>query len=136
MGDYGLKVGTPEVGSVGAITFGPGDVLFVADNATATVFAIDVADDGPEAGPEPFDLDGLDAKLCAFLGCSKDDLSVRDMDVHPRSHNVYLSVMRGAGDAAVPVIVKIDRLDGSFHEVALDSIPFSQASISNAPTAD
>jgi hypothetical protein len=136
MGEYGLKAGTPEIASVGAITFGPDDVLFVADNTAATVFAIDVRDDAPEAGPEPFDLDGLDSKLAAFLGCSRGDVSVRDMDVHPRTHNVYLSVMRGKGDAAVPVLVKVDRLDGSLSEVALDGVPFSQVSIDNAPTPD
>ena len=35
VGDYGLKVGTPEIRSVGPITFGPDDILFVADNATS-----------------------------------------------------------------------------------------------------
>ena len=47
MGQYGLEVGTPRIQSVGAITFGPGDILFVADNVAATVFAVDVADPGP-----------------------------------------------------------------------------------------
>ena len=53
MGDYGLSVGTPEIGSVGAITFGPGDVLFVADNATATVFARVARDIVPAFAKEP-----------------------------------------------------------------------------------
>src|SRR5205814_6419868 len=69
-------------------------------------------------------------------GCTKDDLSVRDMDVHPRTHNVYLSVMRGQGDAAVPVLVKVNRLDGSLSEVRLDGVKFSHVSIANAPAAD
>jgi len=58
------------------------------------------------------------------------------MDVHPRTHNVYLSVMRGQGDAAVPVLVKVNRLDGSLSDVSLDGVAFSQASIANAPAAD
>ena len=49
MGQYGLQVGTPRIQSVGAITFGPGDILFIADNVSATVFAVDVADQGPDA---------------------------------------------------------------------------------------
>jgi hypothetical protein len=36
--------GTPPLASVGPMTFGDDDVLFVADNVTATLFAIDVAD--------------------------------------------------------------------------------------------
>jgi hypothetical protein len=38
------------------MAFGPAGILFLADNAAATVFAIDIADPGPEGGSEPFDL--------------------------------------------------------------------------------
>ena len=41
---HGLTVGDPAVRSVGAITFGPDGVLFVADNREAKIFAIDVDD--------------------------------------------------------------------------------------------
>ncbi|HXY92871.1 MAG TPA: hypothetical protein VEP49_10370 [Acidimicrobiia bacterium] len=137
MGEHGLQVGTPVVGSVGPIAFGPDDVLFVADNANATILAIDVADDGDDAEVDAFDLDDLDARLAAFLGCGVDDVSVRDLDVHPRTHNIYLSVMRGHGDAAIPVIVKIDHRSGSISEVPLRDIACSQVAIANAiPTDD
>jgi len=56
--------------------------------------------------------------------------------VHPRTHNVYLSVMRGAGDAAVPAIIRIDRVDGSISALGLDAIAFSEASIGDAPAID
>jgi hypothetical protein len=133
---YGLETGTPAVESVGSIGFGPDDILFVADNRAATIFAIDVADPGEDAGDEPFDLDGLDTRLCAFLGCDTDDLTVKDMAVHPRTHNVYLSVMRGRGDEALPVIVRIDRLTGSLEQVDLSDVPYSSVEIGNAPSID
>ena len=137
MGEHGLQVGTPDVRSVGPITFGPDGILFVADNASAMVFAVDVADPGVEsARSEPFELDGVDRRLAAFLGCGRDDVGIRDMAVHPRSENVYLSVMRGRGDAAVPVIVRIDRGDGSLTELGLDNVPFSSTPITNAPAED
>jgi hypothetical protein len=137
VGDYGLKVGTPEINSVGPITFGPDDILFVADNESATVFAIDVADPGAEAtGSAPFDFDNVDTRLAAFLGCSRDEVGIRDMAVHPRSHDVYLSVMRGRGDAALPVIVRINVADGSLSEVSLEDVAFAAASITNAPAED
>jgi uncharacterized protein len=44
MSKYGLEVGTPDIKSVGSITFGPEGILFVADNVSANVFAIDVGD--------------------------------------------------------------------------------------------
>ncbi len=137
MGDYGLEVGTPEIRSVGPIAFGPDDVLFVADNAAATVFAIDVADPGTEAvGSSPFDFDNVDTRLAAFLGCSPDEVGIRDMAVHPRTHNVYLAVMRGRGDAALPVIVRVGVADGSLCEVSCENVAYAAAPITNAPAAD
>ncbi len=136
MGDHGLQVGTPAVASVGPITFGPDDVLFVADNTAATIFAIDVGDRDDEGDVDAFDLDDLDSRLGAFLGCAVEDVIIRDLAVHPRTHNVYLAVMRGRGVAALPVIVKIDHRSGSISEVALTDVPFSQVAIQNAIPVD
>jgi hypothetical protein len=136
MSDDGMKPGTPQLKSGGPIAFGPDDVLFVADNRSATVYAIDVADDG-EAGPaDTFDLDDLDSKLCGFLGCSLEDLVLRDMAVHPRTHNIYFSIMRGRGSAGVPLILKLDHRDATLSEVSLENVRFSQVSIENAPAED
>jgi hypothetical protein len=136
MGEHGLRVGTPAIESAGPITFGPDNVLFVADNAAAQIFAIDVADAGDESEVDALDVDDLDAKLAAFLGCSRDDVVLRDLAVHPRTHNVYLSVMRGRGDAAVPLIVRIDHRSAAVSEVPLADVPFSQIGIDNAIRAD
>ena len=112
MGELGLRRGRVDLRSAGPITFGPAGILFLADNAAATVFAVDVADPGPEGGAEPFDLADVDARVGSFLGCEPGDVVIKDMAVHPLSHNVYLSVQRGHGDAAQPVLVRISRLDG------------------------
>jgi hypothetical protein len=133
---FGMTLGSPAIGSVGPITFGPDDVLFVADNLNAKVFAIDTADAAPAGPNSAFDLDDLDARLAAFLGCDVSDVIIRDMTTHPRTHNVYLSVMRGRGDLATPVIVRVDVRDGHFDEIVLDDVVFSEVSISNAPAAD
>jgi hypothetical protein len=57
------------------------------------------------------------------------------MAVHPRSRNIYLTVTRGRGDAAIPVIIRVDRTDGSLSEVALTNLPFSAAAITDSPDA-
>ena len=49
MSEFGLEPGRVSLRSAGPITFGPAGILFLADNAAATVFAVDVADPGPEA---------------------------------------------------------------------------------------
>src|ERR1700722_8233900 len=108
MSKYGLEVGSPDIKSVGSITFGPEGILFVADNVSATIFAIDVADDGAVTENRSVDVDDLDARLAAYLGCDRHDVVIRDMAVHPGSQTVYLSVTRGRGVDAAPLIVKVD----------------------------
>jgi hypothetical protein len=136
MSELGLQRGRLDLRSAGPITFGPAGILFLADNAAAAVFAIDVADPGPAGGSEPFDLSDVDARVGSFLGCAPGDLVIRDMAVHPLSHNVYLSVQRGHGEAAQPVLVRISRLDGSIDDVPLDDVPFAATAIGDAPAED
>jgi hypothetical protein len=125
-----------EIRSIGPLTFGPDDTLFVADNGRAAIVAVDVADRSPAAtSADAFDLDDLDVKLAAFLGCAPADVVVRDLEVHPRTHNVYLAVTRGAGDAAISLVVRIDRIDGSFAEVDLGGAT-SEIAIDDAPAED
>ena len=132
---YGLKVGTPSIKSVGPLTFGPEGILFVADNLGATIFAIDVRDSSSASKSDPIDVDNIDTRLAAYLGCSRDDLFIRDIAVHPSSQNIYLSVMRGSGAAAIPVLIKVET-DGTLSEVLLEGIPYTHTAIENAPAED
>jgi hypothetical protein len=136
MGAYGLDVGQADLGSAGPITFGPAGILFLADNASAKVFAVDVADPGSESGSEPFELDDVDARLGSYLGCETDDIAIMDMAVHPVSHNVYLSVQRRRGDAGQAVLLRIDHLDGTIVDVPLDQVPMAETEIADAPARD
>jgi hypothetical protein len=138
MGEFGLQQGRADLRSAGPITFGPAGILFLADNVAAKVFAVDVADPGPGSagGSEPFDLENVDARVGSFLGCEPGDIVIRDMAVHPLSHNVYLSVRRGHGDAAQAVLVRIGRLDGSITDVLLDDVLVAEVAIGDAPAED
>src|ERR1700722_2684971 len=122
MSEFGLEPGRVGLRSAGPITFGPAGILFLADNAAATVFAVDVADTGPAGGAEPFDLQDVDSRVGSFLGCEPGDITIKDMAVHPLSHNVYLSVRRGHGDAGQAVLVRISRVDGTIEDVPLDEV--------------
>jgi hypothetical protein len=132
----GMARGTPPLASVGPITFGDDDVLFVADNVNATVFAIDVADPDTHASRSALDVDALDAKLAASLGCDVDDVVIRELAVHPRTNNVYLSVMRGRGEEALPVLIRVGATDASISEVELHDVAYSAVEIANAPSSD
>jgi hypothetical protein len=136
MTEYGLRAGSADIRSAGPITFGPAGILFLADNVAAKVYAVNVADPGGEAGPEPFDLENVDARVASYLGCEPADVEIRDMAVHPLSHNVYLSVQRGRGDGARAVLVRIDAADGSVTDVPLEEVPVAWVTIADAPADD
>lgn len=133
--DYGLAVGTPRLRSIGPITFSPDGILFVADSANATIYAIDVGDSDPPSQSRPVEVDNLDVRLAAYTACTREDILIRDMAVHPTSMAVYLSVVRGRGSSAMPLLIRIGE-DGSVREVSLDGVPFSQVVIENAPADD
>ncbi len=130
---YGLHVGTPHIKSIGALAFGPESILFVADNAGAQIFALDVGDTDVARSMRPINVENLDTRLAAYLGCSREELTIRDLAVHPASQNVYLSVTRGSGAAAMPVLVKVGA-NGVLSAVSLEDIPFAQTAVEKAPS--
>jgi len=136
LADYGLTVGTPAVESVGAITFGPDDILFVADNERAKILAVNVDDPSTQAATGPLDVDRLDTKLASFLGCTVDQLAIRALAVHPRTGNAYLSVMRGRGDDGRPVLIRVDRATASISEFSLKDVAFAEYNLADAPAPD
>lgn len=129
---YDLEVGTPQIKSVGPLAFGPEGILFIGDNIGAAIFAIDVRDHDAPSGEVSMNMDMVDTSLAALLGCSREDVHIKDMTVHPISQNTYLSVMRGSGDSALPVLIKIGP-DGMLSHVLLEDVPFSQSLIEDAP---
>jgi hypothetical protein len=132
----GPEPGDTGMESIGALAFGPGDVLFAADPRRATVVALDVADPATVEATGPFDLSDLDGALAGYLGCDVADVALRDLAVHPRTGTVYLSVMRGSGTAGRPVLVRIDRTDGRVVDVPLDRVAHTSARLADAPAED
>ncbi len=128
----GMIVGTPDLKTAGALAFGPENILFVGDSPSAAVFAVDVKDTAKDTGTEQIRLDGVDRKIASLLGTTPDAVVINDLAVHPASQNVYLSVSRGRGNDAVPVLLRATKR-GALEEVALKDVPFSKVSISNAP---
>ncbi len=133
--DYGLEIGTPAIKSVGPLAFGPEGILFVGDNVGAAIFAIDVGDSDAGGGSHAVSVDNFDTALASYLGCNREDVTIRDMAVHPVSDNLYFSVMRGSGDAAVPVLIKVSG-GGAISDVSLEGVAFSQYDITDAAAAD
>lgn len=136
---YGLEVGSPQLKSIGPIGFGPDGILFAADNDAATIYAIALGQDGPEdssdsgspAGAAPA-VSGIDSQLAALLGCNREDVHIQDMAAAPEGSAVYLSVMRGSGKSAQPILARVSP-DGAIEEVELEQVPFAATVIADAP---
>ena len=135
VGKYGLEVGKPNIKAVGPLAFGPEGILFVGDNVGGAIFAVDVDDNGVANDQKEINVENLDKPLAAYLGCTREDIYIRDMAVHPTSQNVYLAVMRSSGSATVPVLIKVGT-DGVISDVSLENVPFSQTLIEDAPDED
>jgi hypothetical protein len=131
----GMRVGAPDVKSLGAMTFGPENVLFIGDSEGGSIHAIQIEDGGKAGGA--IDVTGIDAKIAQVLGASADQILISDMAVHPVSRNVYLTVTRGRGADAQPVLLRVTR-DASrpIEEVSLTNVKFSTAAIPNAPASN
>lgn len=131
---YGLTAGSPEIGAIGPIAFGPEGVLFLADNARAAIVAV-ALDDDATAASAAIEVDRLDTRLAAYLGCAREDVTIRSMAVHPSAQTVYLAVQRGSGDAALSVLIRVAG-DGTLSEVSLEHVPFAEITLDDAPAAD
>ena len=127
--------------SAGILAFGPGNVLFVGDIKDAAIHAFTLrANDltpqnvsmGNAHNFEGRDLiSGIDRKLAALLGTTPDQIVINDMVVHQPEKQIFLSVERGHGPTAIPVIVKVN--NGQLEVLNLDGLPHSKISIADEP---
>jgi hypothetical protein len=128
----GMKQGTPDLKSAGALAFGPDGILFVGDSQGAALFAIDTGDRAAADQKRPIEMKDASDKIAAMLGTNPRQLLFNDLAVNPRSGNVYLSVSRGRGPGATPVILRINA-DGKIEEMPLQNVRFARAEIPNPP---
>jgi len=124
----GMKEGSPDLKSIGALAFGPEGILFAADAKGAAVFAI-ATDDGK--GKKASKVTELNQKIAATLGTEVANIKIEDLAVNPGSGATYVSVSRGRGPDAKPALFKVT--DGKVELVSLDKVNFSKAELAGAP---
>jgi hypothetical protein len=127
-----LKQGKPDLKSAGPLTFGPEGILFVGDTKGAAVFAIATGDGATVKEKRSVEVKDLTGKIAGMLGTDPKQVQINDLAVNPLSGNTYVSVSRGRGPDAIPVIVRITA-DGKLEELALDNVRFAKAEVPNAP---
>lgn len=131
----GMKKGTPELKSAGPATFAPQGILLVGDTKGATIYAIATGDKSAGSPSAPLAIENIDQKIAGLLGTSAGDILINDMAVNPETGSTFLTVSRGRGPDAAPVIIRVDST-GKLGEFSLDGVLYSQAPIPNAPESD
>lgn len=126
-----LKAGTPDIKSAGPLAFGPDGILFVGDTQGAALFAVDTGDRNP-AKAAPVKVADLPGKVAAKLGTSADKVMINDVAVNPVSGKVYISVARGRGPEAAPVVLRVAS-DGAIDEVSMENVRFAKADLPHPP---
>jgi hypothetical protein len=126
----GMTAGKAELKSAGPLAFGPEGVLFVGDQMAGTIVALDTGDRTAAAAPSNMEVKGINEKVAAILGTAPDQILINDMAVNPLSKKVYLSVSRGRGPDATPVILRVDA-SGKISEFALDNVKHSTVQLPN-----
>jgi hypothetical protein len=127
-----MKEGNPGLKSAGPIAFGPEGILLIADTKSAAVIALDTGDTRPAPQSGISKIQGLNQKIAALLGTSPDQLLITDLAVNPISHNAYITVSRGRGPDAVPVLLRVSN-DSDIAVISLDKVKFSRADLPDAP---
>ena len=130
-----LNAGRVEIKSAGPMAFGPDAILFVGDSMSASIIALDTGDRTPAKSAVKVNVKAINQKIAALLGATPDHILVNDAVVNPISKNVYLSVSRGLGPDAIPVILRVNA-SGAITELPLDNIKHSVASLTDAPAVD
>jgi hypothetical protein len=127
-----MKEGNPGFKSMSQLAFGPEGVLFIADSKAAAIVALATGDTKPAADGAKIKVEAINEKIAALLGTSADQVAINDLAVNPISRQAYLTVSRGRGPDAVPVLVRV-KTDGALEIVATDTARFSRAELPDPP---
>ena len=134
----GVTAAVPDEGpafqSVGPMTFAPDGLLFAADTTAATIYALDLGAQAAGAKAGAADVTDIDQKIASMLGSEAGAIRVTDLAIHPKTKNAYISVMRGTGADARPVLLRVDG-DGRIEPIALDKVKYTKVALPNAPVA-
>jgi hypothetical protein len=126
-----LKRGTPELKSAGALAFGLEGILFIGDPQAAAIVALDTEDRTPATSKDRPRVENLDEKAASLLGIESKQLRINALAVNPISGNTYLSLARGSGPDAAPVLLRVDR-SGKLADVPLKDVKFARTTLPNA----
>ena len=122
----------PTFQHLGPLTFGPDAMLFAADSQQVSIYALDLSQQVEGGVPGTQNIPALDQEIAALLGTEASNLTITDLAVYPETRNAFISVMRGQGTGATPVLVRVDGA-GEITVISLDQVPYSRMMLPNRP---
>ena len=125
----------PTLVSGGPLTFGPDDVLFIADNDGAKIVALELGDRVSSGTPGTRNVLGIDQQIAALLGTDAREIQINDLAISPSSRNAFISVSRGLGANAMPVLLRVDG-GGTIDVISLADMTYTQTDLPNAPESN
>ena len=125
----------PTFKSIGPLAFSADGVLFAGDTQSAAILALDLGKAATGGAPGAKAIPAFDQRVAALLGTDVREISVTDLVVHPKTHNAFASVMRGQGNNAQPVLLRIDGA-GKIDVVQMADVKYSRVELPNAPSAN
>ena len=126
----GLQKGKPDLKSAGPLAFGPGGILFIGDTQGAALFAVDTGDRDASKPGGKIRVENISQAVADLLGTRPQQVTINDVAVNPASGTAYLSVSRGQGPDASPVILRVGT-DGKLQELGLEDVKFAKADLPN-----
>ena len=125
---------TPEFKHIGKLAFGPEGVIFAADGQEVTITALQLGERMAGGVPGTQDVPAIDGKIAGLLGIDAENLLITDMVVDPNTRNTYISVMRGLGAGAAPVLLRVDGA-GEIEVISFDEVEYTRIGVPNPPPA-
>jgi hypothetical protein len=120
--------------SAGPLAFAPNGVLLIGDSLGGQLVSVETGDT-TRAPAGKVEIADLSTKIAALAGTTRDQIAINDVAVNPVSGSAYISVTRGQGDAARPLIVKADRA-GRLSEVNVAALRHASVALTDAPAPD
>jgi hypothetical protein len=120
--------------SIGPLTFGPDGVLFAADREAAAIYALELGSAASGGAPGTKAIDGIDQQIASMLGTDVREIAITDLAVHPKTRNAFISLMRGQGASAKPVLLRVDGA-GKIELVDVAKLKSSRVTLPNPPQA-
>jgi hypothetical protein len=127
-----MKQGNVALKSAGPIAFNADGILFIGDTMAASVVAVETQKTKTDTSKIQYTVSEPLEKIAAALGTTPGQIRIIDIAAHPSNGTIYLSVIRGQGAKATPIILQVDS-SGKFSEFSLKNVKHDIAPLPNPP---